>query len=68
MVYADSVADMAGEGITLLKSAEGREKLGQAGLEYVRHTHDQSVIARQMEAELLKIIEKNPEKATSRQA
>jgi len=68
VIYAENASEMAEKVVDLLKSAERREKLGQAGLEYVRRTHDQSVIARQLEAELLEIIKKNPEKATSKQA
>jgi hypothetical protein len=49
---------MAREVVSLLKSAERRELLGQAGLNYVQQAHDQQKIAHQLEAELMEIIKK----------
>lgn len=58
IIYADNAEDMAREVGGLLKSAEQREQLGQAGLNYVKQVHDQRRIAQQLEAELTEIIKK----------
>ena len=58
IVYADNTTEMAEEVINLLKSPEQRIKLEQAGLDYVKQTHDQQHIAAQLEKELLAIISK----------
>jgi glycosyltransferase involved in cell wall biosynthesis len=55
VAYADSPSDMAAQVVDLLKSPGRREQLGRAGLEYVRRTHDQQVIARQLESDLLEL-------------
>jgi glycosyltransferase involved in cell wall biosynthesis len=57
IIYADSAGDMAREVVDLLKSAERRRRLEQAGLSYVKQSHDQEKIARQLEAELSAAIE-----------
>ena len=49
VVYTESAADMAGEVVSLLKSAERRQKLGQAGLHYVRENFGYEKIARELE-------------------
>ncbi len=56
IVYADNAGDMADKVISLLKSPERRQKLGKAGLDYVREVHDQPKIAHKLEAELLEIV------------
>ena len=56
VVYADSAGDVAAEVIALLKSPQRRQKIGEAGLDYVKQTHDQQKIARQLEAELIEVI------------
>ena len=66
VVYANDAGEIAREVITLLKSAEHRQQLGQAGLNYVKQVHEQSKIARQLEAELLDIIKKSPKKIISK--
>jgi len=63
VVYADSTDDMAREVVSLLKSPERRQQLGQAGVSYVRQSHEQQKIARQLEAELLEVIRKKPGRA-----
>jgi glycosyltransferase involved in cell wall biosynthesis len=59
VVYADSPADMAEKVISLMKSLERRQKLGQAGVEYVRKMHDQRKIAHQLESGLLDIVNRS---------
>ncbi|MFH1382041.1 MAG: glycosyltransferase family 4 protein [Chloroflexota bacterium] len=59
IIYANRPEDMAREVINLLKSTEYRQKIEQAGLDYVRQVHDQRKIARQLEAELMGLVEKN---------
>ena len=66
VVYTNNAGEMAGEVVGLLKSAERRQKLGQAGLNYVQQVHDQQKIASQLEAELIGIIKKNPKRAISK--
>lgn len=58
IIYADSPEEMAREVIKLLKSPEHRQRLGQAGLDYAKQMHDQYNIARQLERELIEIIER----------
>ena len=66
LIYANNAGEMAGEVVGLLKSTERRQQLGQAGLNYVKLVHDQQKIARQLEAELIDIIKKNPKRAISK--
>jgi glycosyltransferase involved in cell wall biosynthesis len=49
VVYADSAADMAREVISLLKSAERRQKLEYAGFNHVIQTYSYEKIAEQLE-------------------
>lgn len=56
VIYANSADDMAREVLSLLKSAENRQRLGQAGLNYVKQAHDQQKIAHQLEAELIRVL------------
>ena len=58
IVYADTSADMVAQVVKLLNSSQHRELLGRAGLEYVRRKHDQQVISRQLESELLGLVSK----------
>jgi glycosyltransferase involved in cell wall biosynthesis len=57
IIYADSAEDMAEEVIALLKSPERRQRMESAGLSYVKQSHDQEKITRQLEAELLTAVE-----------
>ncbi len=50
LVYATNAADMAREVISLLKSPERQQTLGQAGLNHVRQTYSYEKIAHQLEA------------------
>ena len=50
VVYASTIDDMVGEIASLLKSAERRQQIGQAGLSYVKQVHSHEVIARRLEA------------------
>ena len=63
VIYTDTAEEMADKVADLLESKERRRQLGQAGLEYVLRAHEQTKIARQLEAELLDIISKKPGKA-----
>jgi glycosyltransferase involved in cell wall biosynthesis len=65
VIYADSAEDMAKEVVDLLKSAERRRQLEQAGLSYVKQSHDQEKIAHQLEAELSAAIENKTGVTTS---
>jgi glycosyltransferase involved in cell wall biosynthesis len=56
IIYAANSEEMAVGVADLLESDERRQKLGQAGLQYVLRAHDQLKIARQLEAELRDII------------
>ena len=59
VIYADTAADMAAKVADLLASDERRQKLEQAGTDYVRQVHDQQKIGQQLEAELQKIVNRN---------
>ena len=56
VVYSDSVDDVPGKIIGLLKSAEHRKQLEQAGLAYVTQKHSNEKIAHQLEEKLAKVI------------
>jgi glycosyltransferase involved in cell wall biosynthesis len=58
VVYASSVADVAKEVISLLKSPERREQLGRAGLEHVRQNYSYEKVAQQLETILEEAIRK----------
>jgi len=66
VVYATSAADMAREVISLLKSAERRHQLGQAGLNYVRRAHGYDKITHQLETILEEAIKEKRNGATSK--
>lgn len=67
VVYADNAADMTREIISLLKSKERREKLGQAGWKHVKEEYSCEKIAHQLEEILLKKI-KEKRNGASKQA
>ena len=52
VVYRDGVDETAREVVSLLKSAEYREQLGYAGLNYVKQAHSHEKVAHQLEARL----------------
>jgi len=56
IIYAGNAGDMAKEVKYLLKNPQQRQQMGQAGLDYVKLSHNQEKIARQLEAELLNAI------------
>ncbi|MDD4877043.1 MAG: glycosyltransferase family 4 protein [Dehalococcoidales bacterium] len=56
MVYVTSAADMAREVVSLLKSAERRQKLGEAGLNHISQTYSYEKIAHELEIILEKAI------------
>ncbi|MFC2020377.1 glycosyltransferase family 4 protein [Chloroflexota bacterium] len=49
VVYSASPSEMVGEVISLLKSPERRQRLGEAGLNQVREKYSQEKIARELE-------------------
>ena len=57
VVYASSAADMVREVISLLKSAERRQQLGDAGLNQVREIYSHQKIAHELETILEEAIE-----------
>ena len=60
IVYAATPEEMAISVTDLLESDKRRQRLGQAGLKYVLQAHEQSKIARRLEAELLDNIRTKP--------
>ena len=52
VVYTDGADEMANEIISLLRSAEHRQQLERAGLNYVKQVHSHETIIRQLEARL----------------
>ncbi len=52
VVYTDGADETAREVVSLLRSAEHRQQLGRAGLNYVKQVHSHERIVRQLEAEL----------------
>ena len=66
VIYADTAADMAAKVADLLASDERRQKLEQAGIDYVRQVHDQQKIGQQLEAELQKIVTGNSDSVIPR--
>ena len=56
IVYTNSVEEMTGEIVSLLKSTELRQKLEQAGLNYVKQVHSYDKIAHQLETRIEQII------------
>jgi glycosyltransferase involved in cell wall biosynthesis len=65
VVYADSPSDMTREVISLLKSAERRQELGQAGFNHVRKTYGYEKIAHELENILQEAIERKRNGAIS---
>ena len=65
VVYVDNPSDMTREVISLLKSAERRQELGQAGLNHVRQTYGYEKIAHHLENILEEAIEKKRNGAIS---
>jgi glycosyltransferase involved in cell wall biosynthesis len=57
IVYTDTAADMAQAVIELLQSPGRRRQMEQAGLNYVKQSHEQEKITRQLEAELSAVVE-----------
>lgn len=66
VVYATSAADMAREVISLLKSTERQQELGQAGLNYVRHNCSYEKIAHELETILEEAIKEKRNGTTAR--
>ncbi|MBI4267076.1 MAG: glycosyltransferase family 4 protein [Chloroflexi bacterium] len=56
ILYANDAGDIADKVISLLTSPERRQKLGQAGVAYVREVHDQRKLGKALETELLKVV------------
>ena len=67
IVYADSPGEMVAEVISLLKSSEQRQQLGQAGLNYVTQVHSYDKVAHQLESRLEEVIRKKRNEAISKQ-
>jgi glycosyltransferase involved in cell wall biosynthesis len=63
VVYGDSIDEIPGKIIALLKALERRKKLGQAGLTYAREKHSNEKIARQMETKLAEAIKEKRKKS-----
>ena len=66
VIYVTTMADMAREVISLLKSPERRHQLGQAGLEHVKHNYSHNKIAHQMETILTELIKEKQSDTISR--
>ncbi len=66
VIYVANAEDMVREVIVLLKSPERRQRMGEAGADYVRRVHDQQKVARQFEADLAEIIKKKHEEIESK--
>jgi len=60
VVYVDDAVAMGREIVSLLKSPERREQLGQAGLEYVRRVHNREKVILKLEELLKESIGKKP--------
>ena len=56
VLYTNSADGMVENIISLLKSPEGRQRLEQAGLSYVKQVHSHDIIARQLEAHIREAI------------
>ena len=66
VIYANNHRDMVAEVLSLLKSAELRQELGYAGLNYVRQVHSYEGIAHQLESRLEEVIEEKQRGAISK--
>jgi len=60
IIYANDAAEMADKVIDLLISDERRQKLEQAGIEYIKQVHEQEKIGGDLAAELQRIIDNKP--------
>lgn len=58
VVYSDGIDDLGEKTVSLLQSAERRERLGRQGLAYVKQRHTYDTIAQQLEAALQKLTSK----------
>ena len=58
IAYADTPGEMVAKVVSLLKSSEHRQQLGQAGLHYVKQAHSYDKIAHELEAALYDLREK----------
>ena len=56
VVYVNNAKDMAEKVISLLKSPEARNCLGQAGFSYAQKFYNQDKLIRQLEEHLIEII------------
>jgi glycosyltransferase involved in cell wall biosynthesis len=59
IVYVDNAINMAREIVSLLKSPEKREQLGQAGFNYVRQAHSRDKMIIQLEEYLVETVHEN---------
>jgi len=66
VVYTISADEMAREVISLLKSTERRQQLGDAGLNYVRQVHSHEKIAHQFETILEEVIKEKRSETVSK--
>ena len=66
VIYADSAGEMAPKIISLLKSAEHRQQVGQAGLSYVSQRHSYDTIAGELDAILQQVIKEKRDGAVSK--
>ena len=66
VVYASSAGETAKEVVSLLKSTERRQQLGDAGLNYVRRVHSHEKIAHQLETVLEEVITKKKSETVSK--
>ena len=62
VVYAENAEEMASKVVWLLESAESRQRLESAGLNYIKQNHDHMVIAHKLEADLLACINEKRDK------
>lgn len=66
VIYADNADEVAIRIISLLKSAEHRQQLGQAGLSYVSQRHSYDRIAGELESILQQVIKEKRDGAVSK--
>ena len=58
IIYVNSIPEMVKETVSLLKSDERRQKLGQAGLNYTKQFHNSEQVGHQLETILKEVIER----------
>ena len=63
ILYADNADDMSNKLISLLQSREHTQRLGQAGLDYVRRVHSHEKVVEQLENMLEEAIEEKRSQA-----